>query len=386
MTVLALIALAFAIVSLAVAAFALQVTARALAHARKVLEEQVEHEQERTGGAAIGGAFEESRAATARIHADVFKTALQRDLDAAAAATGTTAPQIRITTRPELTEADLAALRAAGVTDTAEADPASSVPMLPIAPERLEVARAALRRLTNLTHDKRRHPPEPIDRQLARLGRELADERELSAARLHENEAIWGRIVDLANEHFGPLRDTREHLTAIERGVRELRAERAQLLAERDRAKEIQRQNDDALKRCAELEAQLLNECHAHGWERLTLERQTEGQRARLAELTDWIASTADEAFGPFPVQSVEDNRAAIERGIFDLRQKLEQARAELADAKENHAGEIASLQHVTNLHSLDQADRIAKLTAELEHACAELARIASPARLGAAR
>ena len=41
------------------------------------------------------------------------------------------------------------------------------------------------------------------------------------------------------------------------------------------------------------------------------------------------IATIADEAFGPFPVQSAEENLLAIERGIFELRQECERWRAE---------------------------------------------------------
>ena len=49
-------------------------------------------------------------------------------------------------------------------------------------------------------------------------------------------------------------------------------------------------------------------------------ERILEATRAR-------IATIADEAFGPFPMQSTEENLTAIERGIFDLRQEAEKWR-----------------------------------------------------------
>lgn len=46
--------------------------------------------------------------------------------------------------------------------------------------------------------------------------------------------------------------------------------------------------------------------------------------RARIADLEDRIATIASEAFGPFPVQTPEENMTAIERGIFCLRQRSE--------------------------------------------------------------
>ena len=41
---------------------------------------------------------------------------------------------------------------------------------------------------------------------------------------------------------------------------------------------------------------------------------------AELIEITERVKTIADEAFGPFPVQSAEEALTAIERGIFELR------------------------------------------------------------------
>lgn len=52
---------------------------------------------------------------------------------------------------------------------------------------------------------------------------------------------------------------------------------------------------------------------------------------ATIAERDARIATVADEAFGPFPVQSADDNLTAIEQGVFEMRQENERLRAALA-------------------------------------------------------
>lgn len=47
---------------------------------------------------------------------------------------------------------------------------------------------------------------------------------------------------------------------------------------------------------------------------------QLEESREELRRLADRVKTIADEAFGPFPVQSTDDALTAIERGIFELR------------------------------------------------------------------
>lgn len=48
-------------------------------------------------------------------------------------------------------------------------------------------------------------------------------------------------------------------------------------------------------------------------------------------QLADRITTIADEAFGPFPIQSTDENLSAIERGIFELRRELFELRRELS-------------------------------------------------------
>lgn len=55
-----------------------------------------------------------------------------------------------------------------------------------------------------------------------------------------------------------------------------------------------------------------------------------------MSSISDRIATIADEAFGPFPVQTDEENLTAIEKGIAEQGRELEEARAdadELAEA-----------------------------------------------------
>lgn len=51
--------------------------------------------------------------------------------------------------------------------------------------------------------------------------------------------------------------------------------------------------------------------------------RTVEEQRERVRGLEEQVATIADEAFGPFPVQSPEENLIAIERGIFEQRRRI---------------------------------------------------------------
>lgn len=58
--------------------------------------------------------------------------------------------------------------------------------------------------------------------------------------------------------------------------------------------------------------------CLVDGW---NTERELhDATRVRLEAAEERIATIADEAFGPLPVQSVEENLSAIERGIFEAR------------------------------------------------------------------
>lgn len=45
--------------------------------------------------------------------------------------------------------------------------------------------------------------------------------------------------------------------------------------------------------------------------------------------MADRVRTVADEAFGPFPVQTAEEALTAIELGIFEMRQRFESVRAE---------------------------------------------------------
>lgn len=54
----------------------------------------------------------------------------------------------------------------------------------------------------------------------------------------------------------------------------------------------------------------------------------------RLLASNDRLATIASEAFGPFPVQSVEDNLTAIEHGCFEARRDRERARPVVEAAK----------------------------------------------------
>ncbi len=64
--------------------------------------------------------------------------------------------------------------------------------------------------------------------------------------------------------------------------------------------------------------------------ERLALVgHERDGYRDLLAETAELIATVASEAFGPFPVQEIEANITAIERGIAGLRGEYNAERAE---------------------------------------------------------
>lgn len=65
------------------------------------------------------------------------------------------------------------------------------------------------------------------------------------------------------------------------------------------------------------------------------------------------IATIADEAFGPFPVQTCDENLSAIERGIFGLRQRIGRLEAE-----RKAVADVASEGDVEDL--LDALDNLA--------------------------
>lgn len=50
--------------------------------------------------------------------------------------------------------------------------------------------------------------------------------------------------------------------------------------------------------------------------------------------MSERLATIASEAFGPFPIQSDEENLTAIETGIFEQRQELERLEIALAEAQ----------------------------------------------------
>ena len=70
--------------------------------------------------------------------------------------------------------------------------------------------------------------------------------------------------------------------------------------------------------------------------------------------MADSIITIADEAFGPFGVQSAEDAMTAIERGIFEQRQTAERYRAALES--------IAAMDrtHGSHMHSAAEVARAA--------------------------
>lgn len=51
------------------------------------------------------------------------------------------------------------------------------------------------------------------------------------------------------------------------------------------------------------------------------------GPMGILHRIADRLATVASEAFGPFPVQSADDNLTAIESGIHKLRMERDEAR-----------------------------------------------------------
>ena len=66
------------------------------------------------------------------------------------------------------------------------------------------------------------------------------------------------------------------------------------------------------------------------------LAAQVAAAEARTAELTRWIHDTADESFGPFPVQTDDEAMSAVGDGIFKARQDYTAlfARAEKAEQR----------------------------------------------------
>lgn len=97
-------------------------------------------------------------------------------------------------------------------------------------------------------------------------------------------------------------------------------------------------------------------------------------RQAALDALADRISTTADEAFGPFPVQPADENLTAIERGIFELRQERDEAiaardaavaeRDELRAIVDPVRGRelIAELQQARDSAVNDTAETIARL------------------------
>lgn len=69
----------------------------------------------------------------------------------------------------------------------------------------------------------------------------------------------------------------------------------------------------------------------------LTIHRLRTLERAAATELEllDRITTIADEAFGPFPVQTPSESLTAIERGIFDQRQRIAELERAIAPAVE---------------------------------------------------
>lgn len=116
----------------------------------------------------------------------------------------------------------------------------------------------------------------------------------------------------------------REHFTAR---VGELEAENARLRASLEAA-EAERASFKARMHLAQ---------NGVGNERLmhsaTRTRATNAEAA-LATVTASLTTIADEAFGPFPVQSTEATLTALERGIFALRRDLAAVTAEREAAK----------------------------------------------------
>ena len=66
----------------------------------------------------------------------------------------------------------------------------------------------------------------------------------------------------------------------------------------------------------------------SHRWERRKLAALAELEAVE-AEIAERVTTIADEAFGPFPVQSTDESLTAIEAGIFEMRKRAVNHRCE---------------------------------------------------------
>lgn len=108
-------------------------------------------------------------------------------------------------------------------------------------------------------------------------------------------------------------------------------------------------------------------------------------RQAALDALADRISTTADEAFGPFPVQPADENLTAIERGIFAMRQERDAAIRERDELREALRRERAGLEPLAPAVAPDDAaaEVVAVYVAECAEAWAPGVRLVGNARAG---
>lgn len=182
------------------------------------------------------------------------------------------------------------------------------------------------------------------ERDVARRGCEtLKAELELA---IKESATRWGQVSD-ANAESNDLRvkleaarernayiermrvTASDDIASMQRQLDNARADVERLRAERTTAW-FKGERADLEKKIEELTRdgrRAHEESLGRGVAIRNLESQLEHVRLATSYIEDRIATVASEGFGPFPVQTIEENISSIERGIFRQRQALEEMR-----------------------------------------------------------